>query len=285
MSLLLLSFAYKNSGSGKTSALQALEDLDYYCIDNLPLSLLSAFAAQMIGGVRRVQRAAVGIDARNLSEDFRQFPALIEELRGSGLSCEILFLDADDKTLIKRFSETRRKHPLTRLGGSLPEAIAQERKLLEPMAAHAARLDTKIGRAQLRERVRERVEKAAPARMSLLLLSFAYKNGIPSDADLVFDLRCLPNPHWQPELRPLTGRDEAVARYLEAQPQVTRMYQTLRDFLLGWLPLYESEPRSYMTVALGCTGGRHRSVYFSEKLADHFRQTRDNVLVRHRDLA
>lgn len=274
------------SGSGKTSALQALEDLDYYCIDNLPLSLLSAFAAQMIGGVRRVQRAAVGIDARNLSEDFRQFPALIEELRGSGLSCEILFLDADDKTLIKRFSETRRKHPLTRLGGSLPEAIAQERKLLEPMAAHAARLDTsQLTIHQLRERVRERVEKAAPARMSLLLLSFAYKNGIPSDADLVFDLRCLPNPHWQPELRPLTGRDEAVARYLEAQPQVTRMYQTLRDFLLGWLPLYEREPRSYMTVALGCTGGRHRSVYFSEKLADHFRQTRDNVLVRHRDLA
>ncbi|MCL4316466.1 MAG: RNase adapter RapZ [Gammaproteobacteria bacterium] len=274
------------SGSGKTSALQALEDLDYYCIDNLPLSLLSAFAAQMIGGVRRVQRAAVGIDARNLSEDFQQFPALIEEFRGSGLNCEILFLDADDKTLIKRFSETRRKHPLTRLGGSLPEAIAQERKLLEPMAAHAARLDTsQLTIHQLRERVRERVEKAAPARMSLLLLSFAYKNGIPSDADLVFDLRCLPNPHWQPELRPLTGRDEAVARYLEAQPQVTRMYQTLRDFLLGWLPLYESEPRSYMTVALGCTGGRHRSVYFSEKLADHFRQTRDNVLVRHRDLA
>lgn len=273
------------SGSGKTSALQALEDLDYYCIDNLPLSLLSAFAAQMISGIRRVQRAAVGIDARNLSEDFQQFPALIEELKGSGLSCEILFLDADDKTLIKRFSETRRKHPLTRLGGSLSEAIAQERKLLEPMAANAARLDTtQLTIHQLRERVRERVEKGAPARMSLLLLSFAYKNGIPSDADFVFDLRCLPNPHWQAELRPLTGRDEPVARYLEAQPQVTRMYQTLREFLQNWLPLYENEPRSYMTVALGCTGGRHRSVYFSEKLADHFRQTRDNVLVRHRDL-
>ncbi len=274
------------SGSGKTSALQALEDLDYYCVDNLPLSLLSAFAAQMISGIRRVQRAAVGIDARNLSEDFQQFPALIEELKGSGLSCEILFLDAADKTLIKRFSETRRKHPLTRLGGSLSEAIAQERKLLEPMAAGATRLDTsQLTIHQLRERVRERVEKDAPARMSLLLLSFAYKNGIPPDADFVFDLRCLPNPHWQEELRPLTGRDEPVARYLEAQPPVTRMVETLREFLQNWLPLYESEPRSYMTVALGCTGGRHRSVYFAEKLADHFCQTRDNVLVRHRDLA
>ncbi len=273
------------SGSGKTSALQALEDLDYYCVDNLPLSLLSAFAAQMISGIRRVQRAAVGIDARNLSEDFQQFPALIEELKGSGLSCEILFLDADDKTLIKRFSETRRKHPLTRLGGSLSEAIAQERKLLEPMAANATRLDTsQLTIHQLRERVRERVEKGTPARMSLLLLSFAYKNGIPPDADFVFDLRCLPNPHWQAELRPLTGRDEPVARYLEAQPLVTRMVETLREFLQSWLPLYESEPRSYMTVALGCTGGRHRSVYFAEKLADHLRQTRNNVLVRHRDL-
>ncbi|MEO5703086.1 MAG: RNase adapter RapZ [Gammaproteobacteria bacterium] len=275
------------SGSGKSTALQELEDLNYYCIDNLPVGLLSAFATQMINTSQRTEKnAAVSVDARNLTDDLQHFPDVLAELKGSGLICEIFFLEADDKTLLKRFSETRRKHPLTRLGISLAEAIAQEHKLLGPMLASAdVRIDTSHTNVhELRTMVRKHVETASSNSMSLLFQSFGYKKGIPADADFVFDLRCLPNPHWEVSLRPLNGLDPEVAKFLETQPLAQRMFNELKVFLETWIPRFENDNRSYMTIALGCTGGQHRSVYLVKLLAEHFRQSRDNVLVRHREL-
>lgn len=276
------------SGSGKSTALQELEDLNYYCIDNLPVGLLPAFASQMTNASQRAEKnAAVSIDARNLTDDLQHFPDVLNELNGSGLNCEIFFLEADDKTLLKRFSETRRKHPLTRLGIPLAEAIAHERKLLGPMLASAdVRIDTSHTNVhELREMVRKHVETSISNSMSLLFQSFGYKKGIPADADFVFDLRCLPNPHWETSLRPLNGLDPEVVEFLEGQPLVQRMADELRVFLEAWIPRFEADNRSYMTIALGCTGGQHRSVYLVKLLAEHFRQSRDNVLVRHRELS
>lgn len=275
------------SGSGKSTALQALEDLGYYCIDNLPVGLLPAFAEQIINmPTRSYKNAAVSIDVRNLSTDLEQFPEVLDELKGTGLACEIFFLDADEKILLKRFSETRRKHPLTNQGLPLAEALVRERTLLEPMLAHAdLHIDTsELHLHQLREIVRERVEAQTSSHMSLLFESFGYKRGIPADADFVFDVRCLPNPHWESQLRPLTGLDPEVARFLEGQPAVLQMFEHIRDFLEAWIPRFEADNRSYMTVALGCTGGQHRSVYLVQLLAGHFRAVRENVIVRHREL-
>ncbi len=281
------------SGSGKTIALQALEDLGVYCIDNLPLALLRSLAAHLSGGggprPEHLQHAAVGIDARNLAEDFGGFPALVEALEAQGLRCQILFLTAQDEILLQRFSETRRKHPLSGPGVSLAEAIRQERRLLAPLAARADWVvDTsRTNVHQLRALVQARVGLEGEG-LSLLFLSFGYKHGLPPDADYVFDLRCLPNPHWERRLRHLTGRDPEVAAFLEAQPAVQRMYRQLRDFLEAWVPCFQGERRSYLTVALGCTGGQHRSVYLAERLARHFARRRGElgaqVLVRHREL-
>ena len=275
------------SGSGKSTALQSLEDLGYYCVDNLPVSLLAAFAAQLAKGMRHdYENAAVGIDARTLADDLQQVPQLLEEISLSVLRCEMVFLDAGDKTLLKRFSETRRKHPLSRLGMPLAEAIAYERRLLTPMFTHAGiNLDTSDTNVhQLRELIRSRMGTRERSVMAVLFLSFAYKKGIPADADFVFDMRCLPNPHWQEELRPLSGLDTSVAGYVAAQPRVGQMRAELVAFLDHWAPAFEAEDRSYMTVALGCTGGQHRSVYIAQCLADHFSKMRDNVQVRHRDI-
>ncbi|MEW6354397.1 MAG: RNase adapter RapZ [Pseudomonadota bacterium] len=275
------------SGSGKSTALQALEDLDFYCIDNLPAGLLPAFVTQMINAPQHAhQNAAVCIDARNLTADLQRFPEVLDELRGSGLACEIFFLEADDQTLLQRFSETRRKHPLTRMGVPLAEAIAHERKLLEPISARAGlRIDTsRMNVHQLRETVRKHAQANTAHSMAVLFQSFGYKNGVPTDADFVFDVRCLPNPHWEPRLRPLTGHDAEVTEFLSAQPAVRRMFDEIKAFLEAWIPQFEADNRSYMTVALGCTGGQHRSVYLAKLLAEHFRQTRANVLVRHREL-
>ncbi len=275
------------SGSGKSTALQALEDLGFYCIDNLPVGLLPAFAEQIISmPTRSYKNAAVSIDVRNLSTDLEHFPEVLDELKGTGLACEIFFLDADEKILLKRFSETRRKHPLTNQGLPLAEALTQERKLLEPMLTHAdLYIETsQMHLHQLREIVRERVEAQTSSHMSLLFESFGYKRGIPADADFVFDVRCLPNPHWESQLRPLTGLDPEVVRFLEEQPAVVQMFEHIRDFLAAWIPRFEADNRSYMTVALGCTGGQHRSVYLVQLLAGHFRAARENVIVRHREL-
>lgn len=274
------------SGSGKSVALRALEDLNFYCIDNLPVGLMESFARQMTGPEPDLyRRVAVGIDARNRPEDIRRFPETLETLRQANLDCEIYFLQADDDTLLSRFSETRRRHPLTGADYSLREAIARERQLLEPLADSA---DLFIDTSQttiheLRQLVFRRMGHRGGS-MSLLLESFAYKNGVPADVDMVFDARCLPNPHWDPALRPFTGRDRPVADFLDAQADAEALLDDICRFLERWLPRFEAEQRSYVTLGVGCTGGRHRSVYLVERLADHFRQLRSHVLTHHREL-
>ncbi len=275
------------SGSGKSVALDALEDLGFYCIDNLPLGLLPAFARQITESPRRnYEHAAVGIDARNLSDDFQGFPDLLDEINHMGLACEVIFLQADDDTLIKRFSETRRKHPLTRSEVSLPEAIKMERQVLDSLALSSAWcIDTTSTNVhQLRDMIRERMHHKTTA-LSLTFLSFGYKHGVPVDADYVFDIRCLPNPHWVPQLRALTGLDEPVKEFLGQEADMTEMFENLCQFLERWIPHFEADNRTYMTVAIGCTGGQHRSVYLSRRLGDYFAGRRENVLVRHRELS
>lgn len=276
------------SGSGKSIALNTLEDLDYYCIDNLPVGMLRAFADQMTGDWGRNRRDyAVGIDARNSSQDLDHFPKLLAELRSMDIECTVFFLQSETSILLKRFSETRRKHPLTGKDTALADAIKLERALLEPVAGNADLfIDTSSTTIhQLRDLIRDRVALDEPNAMSLLFQSFGYKHGIPSDADFVFDVRCLPNPHWEAELRPFTGRDQSVVDYLEKQSAVASMLAQLTTLLDEWVPCFEAENRSYMTVAIGCTGGQHRSVYMAERLAEHFRSKRANVMVRHRELS
>jgi len=275
------------SGSGKSIVLHSLEDLGFYCIDNLPLSLLPAFAAQISASPRRsYEHAAVGIDARNLAEDFDSFPDVLAEIKALGLSCEILFLQADDNTLIKRFSETRRKHPLTRAGTSLAEAIQRERRLLGALAVNADLcIDTsRTNVHQLRDLVRGRMLQEARS-LTLTFMSFGFKHGIPVDADFVFDVRCLPNPHWVPQLRALTGLDHEVQEFLEQQPLVGEMFEDLKNFIERWMPRFQADNRAYMTVAIGCTGGQHRSVYLSNRLGEYFGDSELEVLLRHRELS
>ena len=272
------------SGSGKSSALRMLEDLGYFCTDNLPLPLLESFVAQMLRG-NAPKQVAVGIDARSRVDDAVSLPERLETLRGNGIDCEIVFLEADDPVLLTRFSETRRKHPLTGNGRPLEEAIAAERKLLGPIAGSAAlHVDTsRINIHQLRETIKRVVERPQ-GQMSLVFQSFGFKHGVPRDADYVFDLRCLPNPYWEPELRELTGRDGPVQDYLARRDEVRQMERQLTGLLETWIPRYEAENRSYLTVALGCTGGRHRSVYLVERLHAHFADQRADVSTRHREL-
>ena len=275
------------SGSGKTIALQTLEDLDYYCVDNLPFKLILPLAREILASSDIATPAvAVGVDARNFIDELYQFPATLAELRASNLSVEILFLQADDEILLKRYSETRRRHPLDLGSVPLREAIRQERRLLEPIVACADLIvdtsETNI--YQLRELLRVRLHDTPREAMSLLFESFGFKNGVPADADFVFDVRCLPNPHWEPQLRPLTGLDRPVIEFLEGQPEVLEMVADLRRLLEAWLPRFEASDRSYLTVAIGCTGGQHRSVFIAEALGHHFTGMRDYVMVRHREL-
>ncbi len=275
------------SGSGKSIALHTLEDLGYYCIDNLPVSLLEPFATQLPHRQRDAQQqAAVGIDARNDPAALQQFPQILEKLKATGTHCQIIFLQAEQETLFKRFSETRRRHPLTDAKVSLAEAIRMERTLLEPISSNAdMHIDTThTNLHQLRDLVRDRMRGSADT-ISILFQSFGFKHGIPSDADFVFDIRCLPNPHWEPRLRPLTGRDREVVDFLVQHESVHQMVEDLKGFLTRWIPLFEASSRNYMTIAIGCTGGQHRSVYLAERLAAYFRSHRDNVLIRHRELS
>lgn len=276
------------SGSGKSIALNTLEDMDYYCIDNLPVGMLKAMKEQINKewGLNH-NRIAVGIDARNSSDELENFPALLENLNDGNLSIKIFFLEADNNTLLKRFSETRRKHPLTNNNMSLADAIELERQLLAPIAANADLFidTTHTNIYQLRDLVRDRITGKSHEPMSLLFQSFGYKHGLPSDADFVFDVRCLPNPHWETALRPLTGLDHKVIEYLELQPTVIEMLEQIKQFMEIWIPRFENESRSYMTIAVGCTGGQHRSVYITESLSKHFSQQRENVVTRHRELS
>jgi RNase adapter protein RapZ len=272
------------SGSGKSVALNMLEDLGWYCIDNIPAGLVQA----LVGHTVRVEepmyrRVAVGLDARNRPVDLAAIPALVADLRRSGLGCEVLYLHAEDNVLLRRYAETRRRHPLAADGVSLAEAISQERRLLEPLANIAdLTVDTStLSTHALREMVRSRVGQRLDSRLSILFESFGFKEGIPGDADFVFDARTLPNPFWEPALKALTGRDAPVVQFLESHPAVERMFGDIARFLEGWLPEYRRNNRSYLTIAIGCTGGQHRSVYLAERLARHFGAAHPDVLVRH----
>ncbi|MCK5479849.1 MAG: RNase adapter RapZ [Gammaproteobacteria bacterium] len=275
------------SGSGKTIALHTLEDIGFYCIDNLPVGLLNGFASE-VRDQRLVSgnKVAVSIDARNRPEQLNRFPEIIAELKSKGTTCKILFLQADDPTLLKRFSETRRKHPLSGIDLPLTDAIHEERKLLAPIAANADLLiDTShTNLHQLRDLVRECIGEDDDAEFSLLLRSFGYKHGIPADADLVFDARCLPNPHWQANLRNLTGLDKDVIMFLERETMVQELYNHLEQFLSTWIPRFKADNRSYLSIAIGCTGGQHRSVYLVNKLATSLGKQAGDVVVRHREL-
>lgn len=276
------------SGSGKSIALHTLEDVGFYCIDNLPVRLLEGFADELIRTrASKYRLTAVGIDARNEAEDLQLVLPLVERLRRNGIRCEIVFLDAEEDVLIRRFSETRRPHPLTKQHLALADAIRLERALLEPFSSIAdLRIDTSHTNVhQLRALIRDRLADPAITRLSLLFQSFGYKNAVPRDADFVFDLRCLPNPYWHPELRPLTGLDPEIAAFLATQAEVQRMQADLIGFLEHWLSRFENGGRSYLTVAFGCTGGQHRSVYMANQMAQHFQAAGQRVLVRHRELS
>jgi UPF0042 nucleotide-binding protein len=275
------------SGSGKSVALDMLEDLDYYCVDNIPAGLLPGFISYTVRtSETSYRRTAVGLDARNRPEDLAGVPDLVVSLRKSGIGCELLFLRAENEVLLKRFSETRRRHPLSRAGIGLQEALEQETRLLVPLANAAdLTIDTsRLSVHELRELIRERVVERKDAGPSLLFQSFAYRHGVPDDADFVFDARALPNPYWDPALRDLTGRDEGVAKFLDGQEEVARFCGDIREFLERWLPSLVRSNRSYLTIAVGCTGGQHRSVYLAEKLAAYFISRHQQVLIRHRDL-
>ena len=275
------------SGSGKSVVLHALEDMDYYCIDNLPVGLLEAFANEIREQTTSDGRhVAVGIDARNHPDQLSNFPKIIARLRDKEIICNILFLQADDATLLKRFSETRRKHPLSGADTPLADAINQERKLLDPIAANADMFidSSRINIHQLRDLVMDSVGKNKKSGFSILLRSFGYKHGIPGDADFVFDARCLPNPYWQTELRNLTGKDKPVADYLEQEEVARLYYQHLEDFLTSWVPRFQVDNRSYLSIAIGCTGGQHRSVYLVERLASELGSQLCDIVTRHREL-
>ena len=266
------------SGSGKSIALNVLEDSGYYCVDNLPAPLLSDLVAHL--RLEGHERVAVAVDMRGGSS-IAALPPQLRKLEAAGVTLRFIFLDARDEVLIQRFSETRRRHPLAGDDVTLEEAIAREREALEMLASLGHHIDTSNLRPNaLRAGIKE---FAALDERSGLVLLFGFKHGIPLDADLVFDVRCLPNPHYDPALRPLTGRDAEVIRFLDAQPEVARMEADLRRFIGDWLPAYVRDNRSYLTVGIGCTGGQHRSVYLAERLAAHFRGTA-RVLVRHRTL-
>jgi UPF0042 nucleotide-binding protein len=275
------------SGSGKSVALHMLEDIDFYCVDNIPAALLKSFISHTVRGMGDIDpRTAVGLDARNRACEIATIPALVDELRRSGIDCEVLYLHASDEVLLKRYSETRRKHPLVSGDVSLREAIASERKLLEPITTAADWvIDTShMGVHALRELVRERIDRRREGRLSLMFESFGYKHGIPGDADFVFDVRSLPNPFWEHALRDLTGRDAAVIEFLSSHDAVRVMIEDLIGFLERRVQEFSLANRSYLTIAVGCTGGQHRSVYIAEKLAEHFRSTHPQVLTRHDSL-
>lgn len=274
------------SGSGKSTALHLLEDNGYYCIDNLPAGLLPELARQVNHTGHNLPKVAISIDARNLPSDLERFPELLKQVREVGIDCDILFLAATDDVLIKRFSETRRKHPLTNSTHSLGEAIAAELHLLEPIIDLASlKIDTShLNLYQLRDLLKQRLLGSESNGTSVMIQSFGYKRGVPVDSDLVFDVRCLPNPYWKAELRPYSGRDQQVCDYLQAQPEVQEMYQDIQQFLSKWLPRYAAGERSYMTISIGCTGGHHRSVYLTERLVKELSATIPNLLIRHRDL-
>ena len=273
------------SGGGKTTALHALEDLGFYCVDNLPAALLPEFAQQLRNDPVLYSRVALGIDARVRGPELERIPAWLDELKNNGLSNQLLFLTADSKAIIKRFSETRRRHPLTQHQHALPEAIEREKSLLGALQLRADWvIDTSdINIHQLRRQVWKCIGSEEQS-MTVVLESFAFKRGVPQDIDFLFDTRHLPNPHWVDHLRSLTGLDPAVKEWLEQDESVAALCADILGLLQRWLPEIQKSQRSYVTVGIGCTGGKHRSVYLAERLAASLRQQFDPVVVHHREI-
>jgi UPF0042 nucleotide-binding protein len=272
------------SGSGKSVALHVLEDLGYYCIDNLPAGLLLAAVDEIRrDGSESTTSLAVGVDARNHAENLDVLPDLLHQLEAQGVETEVMFLHASDEILLKRYGESRRRHPLSEQGGQLRSAIESERATLAEIELSADLIiDTSaMSIYQLAEVIRSRVDRRQAEDLSVLIESFGFKYGIPADADFVFDMRSLPNPYWTLELRGLTGLDPEVQEFLDRHVKYVDMFDHIGAFLEHWIPHYRSTRRGYMTIAIGCTGGRHRSVYMTEKLANRLRPLHDHVLTRH----
>jgi len=267
------------SGSGKSVVLRLLEDSGYYCVDNLPATLIP----QLVNNLNNNQtRIAISVDTR--SEALEDLPEHVQQMRQLGIDVQLIFLESSTETLVKRFSETRRRHPLTKGNMTLAESIENERTLLAKLASLGHHIDTSdLSPNTLRLWVRDFVSQEHH-QMTLLFTSFGFKHGIPLDADFVFDVRCLPNPHWDAKLRPLSGKDLPVQEFLAKQALVDEMYGDIEQFVQRWLPQFVQENRHYLTVAVGCTGGQHRSVYLVEKLAKHFQSAQQPVLIRHREL-
>lgn len=277
------------SGSGKTVALHTLEDEEYYCVDNLHLDLLNNFITLFKNNdLECFGNAAVSIDARSCGESLENFPKLIAQIKTQGINVEVIFLQANIETLIKRFSETRRKHPLTHKGLPLVEAINLERSLLGIISSNAdLKIDTsQTNIHQLRALIKKRLPNRSHTSLSLIFQSFGYKHGVPLDSDYVFDVRCLPNPYWSPSLRGFTGQDPAVVDFLASHDSVEDMFVSVRDLLEKWIPHFEAENRSYLSISIGCTGGQHRSVYLAERLTEYFKLAASsrNISIRHREL-
>ncbi len=275
------------SGSGKSTALHILEDLGFTCIDNLPAGLLPALFDELGHAPgHSPSHIAVGIDARNLVGNLEELAQILEKLRATGVRCDVVFLDARTQVLLRRYSETRRKHPLSSLSIDLKQALALEQEILDPVASIADRqIDTSnMTLHQLRDLIRKQIVPGSAGEMAILFHSFGFKHGAPLDADFVFDVRNLPNPYWKPELRHLTGRDAEVIAFLESQTEVAAMLADLVGFFSRWLPRLVASNRSYLTIAIGCTGGQHRSVYIASRLHEHFQSQYPNVQLQHREL-
>ncbi len=273
------------SGSGKSIALRVLEDSGYYCIDNLPATLLPQISHHL--DATNQHKVAISIDSRSAA--LEALPNAIDLLKNSGNSVEVLFLESSVETLVKRFSETRRKHPLSNANTTLAESILHERELLASIVEISHHIDTSnLSANALRNYIRELILKSDEtnneAGLVLLFTSFGFKNGIPLDADFVFDVRSLPNPHYDPILKPQTGKDAPVQAFLQKEPNVNEMLTDIQNYIAKWLPSFVADNRSYLTVAIGCTGGQHRSVYFVEQLSMYFKEQRQQVIIRHREL-
>jgi UPF0042 nucleotide-binding protein len=274
------------SGAGKSVALHTLEDEGYYCVDNLPTSMLVDLARKMTANSISYDRVAVGVDARGEIEYLKLFESVIAQIRSLGLEITVLFLDAHNDVLTTRFSETRRKHPLSKHGAPLGAAIDTERSILGliEQTADVAIDTTNLNLHQLREVIRARVVGHNRTPMNVLLQSFGFKHGAPHGSDFIFDVRCLPNPYWSPHLRPMTGLDKPVADFLSEQKLVVQMVDNISDFFLTWTPVFEQENRSYLTVSVGCTGGRHRSVFITERVLEKLGKKIDNISIKHREI-
>ena len=275
------------SGSGKSVALDALEDMGFYCIDNVPAALLGGLITQTIEARDALyDNMAVGVDARNRAADLKSLPDLLRSLKEQGVRCEIVFLHADDQVLLKRYRETRRRHPLRAKDMSLQDAVHKERELLGPIAYSADLVidTTQTSIYELRDSLNQRVSKSGGEGLSIQIESFGFKHGVPFDADFVFDVRCLPNPYWDPAMRLMTGRDPSVIEFLENHKITKSMLNDILEFLRNRIPEYREHKRNYLTIAIGCTGGQHRSVYLADKIVSALEGDNQNVLLRHNEL-